>query len=93
MPIFLHADFIHLSSNIFSQLILGSMIEQQLGFVKFALLYMGSGVGGYVFSSIANDNLSVGASTAIFGLIGAMVNYSLLYFSIVRLYCDELERT
>lgn len=41
-------------------------------------IYLLSGIGGNVFSALINDNLSVGASTAITGLMAAYVAYIVL---------------
>eukprot|EP00347_Sterkiella_histriomuscorum_P024315 403331557 len=75
MPIFLHADFVHLTSNIFSQFVFGSYLESTIGFFNFTILYFLSGIGGILFSSLASDATSVGASTAIFGLMGSFAAY------------------
>lgn len=74
MPLFLHANFMHLFMNLVSQLILGSQLESTvLPFKKFALFYLLTGLGGTLFSSLLTDGLSVGASTSIFGLIGLQI--------------------
>jgi rhomboid protease GluP len=51
--------------------ILGPQLERFFGHWEFFLLYMVSGFGGVVFSFILTENPSLGASTAIFGLLGA----------------------
>lgn len=38
------------------------------------VIYLISGIGGILFSSLINDDMSVGASGAIFGLVGAIVS-------------------
>ncbi len=43
MPLFLHGGFIHLFSNVLSQLFLGFTLEKHLGPAKFALFYVLSG--------------------------------------------------
>ena len=42
------------------------------------VIYLLGGVGGNLFSSLMDWNLSVGASTSIFGLLGAMAGFLLL---------------
>ena len=70
-PMFLHANFMHLLMNAISTMVVGSSLEKSLGFKKMALLYLASGFGGILFSCVANpDASSVGASTAIFGMMG-----------------------
>ena len=57
----------------FSQMILGFMLESVIGPTRVAILYFGSGFGGILFSSLLSDNKSVGASTAIFGILAGIV--------------------
>lgn len=49
-----------------------------MGVYRFATLYFISGIGGILFSALCSDTLSVGASTAVYGLIGAYVSYLVL---------------
>ena len=49
------------------------MIEWDIGTVRFTLLYFITGFGGILFSALCSNDLSVGASTALFGLIGSYV--------------------
>jgi rhomboid protease GluP len=76
--IILHANFMHLLSNIISQLIFGVSLESTVGRTKIILLYVASGVGGCLFSSLISDDISVGASTSIFGLLGGQLGKDLL---------------
>ena len=74
-PIFLHASFMHLVLNLLSTVVIGSGLENGLGFWKLFALYFISGFGGILFSCVFNPlSYSVGASTAIFGLIGYYVS-------------------
>jgi len=75
-PTFLHASFVHLVLNVLSTLVIGSGLENGMGGWKTGSLYMVSSFGGILFSCVFNPlNYSVGASTAIFGLIGYYVAY------------------
>lgn len=75
---FMHGGIDHIFSNMIFLAALGEMLERVIGHVRFAILYLLSGVGGSLFS-IANVVLSgnhytaIGASGAVFGLIGAMI--------------------
>ena len=69
MPIFLHANFMHILSNSIGLFVFGSIMEAMLGHYKFFALYMITGINGVLFSSLINDSLGVGASTSIFGYI------------------------
>ena len=68
-PIFLHVGLSHFMFNFISQIIFGTLLEQMIGFRQMACLYMATGVGGNLFSSLISDNPSVGASTAVFGVL------------------------
>lgn len=74
--IFLHADIWHLAFNCYALYVLGSQIESFLGKAKFTIIYFVSALFGSLLSITFNGaTASVGASGAIFGLMG-----SLLYF-------------
>ena len=69
---FLHDGPFHLMFNMFGLWILGQMLEPTVGRVRFALIYFVSLLAGSAAIVIfAPDELSVGASGAIFGLMGA----------------------
>lgn len=73
---FLHADFTHLIMNVFSLIIFGKLIEGALGSIKMFIIYLVSGLfAGLVSLSIDTVSISIGASGAIFGLIGAFIVY------------------
>ncbi len=67
---FLHGGIMHLLFNMMALYILGRDIERFFGQKKFLLLYFGAGLIGSAFSFLLIDNVSVGASGAIFGLMG-----------------------
>lgn len=74
---FLHADVEHVVSNMIFLVGLGQMVEQVIGHSRFVVLYLLSGFGAGAFSiayAILTGNIydAVGASGAIFGLIGAL---------------------
>ena len=70
---FVHYDVIHLFSNMFGLLIFGTFIESNYKKLNYFILYICSGLFGNVFSLILLPpyTWSLGASGAIFGLIGA----------------------
>ena len=83
-PVFLHASFMHLALNLLSTIVIGSGLENGLGFWKLVTLYFFSGFGGILFSCTFNPlAYSVGASTAIFGLIGYYVSKLSFFFQII----------
>lgn len=83
-PIFLHGNLLHLLVNSLSLYVLGTQMEQLYGARKYFLIYMTAGVAGYVASYYgAPEAHSVGASGAIFGLVGAGLMFPLRYRSLV----------
>ena len=72
---FLHGSFLHIAFNMYVLFALGPTLERVLGHGRFLVLYLLSAVGGAVASYAFSDirTLSVGASGAIFGLMGALV--------------------
>lgn len=76
---FLHADVIHLFFNMFSLYQVGPAVAQIFGSTGFSVIYLSSGITGSLFSFFFNPlRPSVGASGAIFGLVGALLAYSLV---------------
>lgn len=78
---FLHIGVWHLVTNIVMIYYMGALIEPTLGFVRFLAIYLLSGVGGNLFSfAFGGDNaVSAGASTALFGLFGAVIAIGFKY--------------
>ena len=69
---FLHAGFFHLLFNMFSLYILGTLLEPAIGRLRFGLIYFVSLLAGSFGALLFEpDALTVGASGAIFGLMGA----------------------
>lgn len=70
-PMLLHASLIHIGVNMYSLYALGPALERHYGHWRFLALYLLGGFAGNVVSFMFTDAYSVGASTAIFGLVGA----------------------
>lgn len=71
---FLHADFLHLAFNMFMLWVLGSMLEPGMGKWPFLATYAMSLVAGSLGVLILDPNIvTVGASGAVFGLMGAAI--------------------
>ncbi|KDP22313.1 hypothetical protein JCGZ_26144 [Jatropha curcas] len=71
----LHAGVIHLLSNMLCLIFIGVRLEQQFGFVRICVIYLLSGFAGSVLSALfIRNSISVGASGALFGLLGAMLS-------------------
>lgn len=71
--VFVHADIMHLAMNGYALWIYGASVEKYLGHGKFALLYALSGLMGGLFSLAFSSGYGVGASGAIYGLLGATI--------------------
>ncbi|WJZ88915.1 hypothetical protein VitviT2T_008176 [Vitis vinifera] len=73
--IWLHAGVFHVLANMLSLVFIGIRLEQEFGFVRIGLLYVVSGFGGSMLSSLfIQSSISVGASGALFGLLGGMLS-------------------
>lgn len=71
---FLHAGLLHLLFNMIALYILGSLLEPAIGKLRFGLIYLTSLLAGSFGALLLSPNgLTVGASGAIFGLMGAGV--------------------
>jgi rhomboid protease GluP len=68
---FLHGDVRHIAFNMMGVFGFGAFFERLLGWRRFVLLYGLAAIGGGVASALRQDGLSVGASGALFGLMGA----------------------
>lgn len=77
--IFLHGGFVHLLFNCYALYVIGSQVENFLGKFKFLVIYLVAGISGALFSMIFGNYASVGASGAIFGLMGALVYFGYHY--------------
>lgn len=69
VPIFLHASPMHILMNLYFECSSGPAIEQESGPLRFAVLFIGSGVMGNLLSDAFGVN-GVGGSTSCFGLVG-----------------------
>jgi rhomboid protease GluP len=70
-PVFLHASLLHIGFNMYALFLYGRSVEARFGHGRFLLLYFLSGYAGNVLSFLLTPNPSLGASTAIFGLLAA----------------------
>ena len=79
--IFLHAGFAHILCNMYSLYVIGPQVESFFGKLKYLFIFIFSGISGSILSlAFASDNLvSVGASGAIFGLLGAICYFGYHY--------------
>ena len=83
---FLHIGILHLVFNMYALFIIGSQIENFLGKFKFLFIYIISAIGASLMSIIFSNNISAGASGAIFGLMGALLYFGYYY----RIYLSSV---
>jgi len=74
-PVFLHGSILHLVFNMYALYTIGPRMENRFGTWPFLALYLISGLWGNAFSFLFTPNASLGASTAIFGMIAAQGVY------------------
>jgi len=79
-PIFLHANILHIGLNMLNFLLLGVIVERIFGHLRFILIYLLTGVISILASfTFAPQEISIGASGAIFGLVGAYSAFVLVH--------------
>lgn len=88
---FMHANVFHLITNMYSLYVIGEQVESFVGKAKYLAIYFFSMVIGNLLSCLVNGptGWALGASGAIFGLMGALVYFGYHY----RLYLDSVLKT
>jgi len=86
---FAHVDPLHIAFNMYALWILGHQVETFLGRTKFLVIYFGSAFTASLLSCVITKSLSLGASGAVFGLLGALAYFGYHY----RLYLGDVLRT
>ncbi len=81
ISMFLHVGIIHLLFNMYALYIIGPQLESFFGKGKYLAIYLGSGIIGNLMAMLfqGNNIVSVGASGAIFGLLGALLYFGYHY--------------
>ncbi|KAG2735029.1 hypothetical protein G9P44_001243 [Scheffersomyces stipitis] len=74
-PIFLHAGFLHIIFNLLLQITMGSSIERHIGVLKYAIIYLSSGIAGFLLGANFTPQgiASTGASGALFGIVATNI--------------------
>lgn len=76
----LHGGILHLLLNLYALFLFGRVGEELGGSRRLVLLFFGAGIIGFIASLLTRpDVLSVGASASIFGLMGYVLTYRLVY--------------
>ena len=78
---FMHVNLIHLLFNMYALYILGPQVERYYGKLRYAFIYFVSGLLGSIFSGVfmGENVISMGASGAIFGLLGSIAYFTYYY--------------
>ena len=78
---FVHADIMHILFNMIALYSIGPVVERYYGKSKFLLIYLVSGLLGSIFSGVfmTANSISIGASGAIFGLLGSICYFTYYY--------------
>jgi membrane associated rhomboid family serine protease len=78
-PIFVHAGIWHIFVNMYSLNAIGPAVEGFFKSQRMLVVYLFSGIAGVIFSLAFTPNPSVGASGAIFGILGALGTFLFLH--------------
>jgi rhomboid protease GluP len=76
---FLHGDWLHLASNVVGLILIGRLIETFYGPVRMLVIYVMAAVAGAAASYHFSLAVSLGASTGVLGLVGALLAHNLKY--------------
>jgi rhomboid protease GluP len=77
---FVHGGILHLAINMWVLWVAGRLVERLLGNIGFAILYILSGLIGSLASLAWNpSSVTVGASGAVFGVVGALVGFLVIH--------------
>jgi len=77
--------------NLLIQVPLGQEIEKRAGWWRFILMYIGSGIGGNLFAAVfVPDQISLGASSAIYGLFGVDLVHMFHRWKLIQNKCTTL---
>lgn len=88
--IFFHGGVFHLIFNCYALYLIGSQVESFFGKFKFLIIYLFGGICGAIFSMIFGGNTaSIGASGAIFGLMGSICYFGYHY----RVYLGNIVKS
>ena len=85
---FLHGGIIHFYVNMQSLFVVGKEVETVMGKWRFLVIFLGSALTASLMSCVLTNSISVGASGAIFGLLGAFLYFGYHY----RLYLGSVLR-
>lgn len=83
--VFMHGGIIHLLCNMYCLYVIGPQVESFFGKIKYIVIYLLSGIIGSLMSLSITNSISLGASGAIFGLLGSILYFGYHY----RVYLSQ----
>ena len=89
---FLHLGLLHIFMNMWCLFDLGPMVESLFTKTKFIVLYLVTGVFGFLLSTFVSPGMSAGASSPIMGLIGILIGVSFHHGGLGKVYRSQLWR-
>lgn len=90
-PIFSHVGLVHLAMNMSFQVRVGWQLEEIYGSIRIGLIYMISGIGGNMLSCIfVPSQVQVGASGALYGILGILLSDLIQNWSNLQAPCKNL---
>ena len=91
-PMFLHGGIAHLMTNSYSLSSVGPDVERYFGSGRFLATYLLSGIAGNYLSAMRSPNPSLGASGAVFGIVGAYFTFLIRNEDLFGAQADYLQR-
>ncbi|CAG8495023.1 414_t:CDS:2 [Ambispora gerdemannii] len=94
LPIFLHGGLIHIAFNLLFQLQTGTQVEKDIGFPRYSIIYMASGIFGFIFGGNFARTIapSMGASGSLFGIVGVLLLDLIQNWKLILNPCWELTK-
>ena len=87
---FLHGGILHLFFNCYTLYIIGSQVESYLGKTKYSMIYfMSLLIASLTSMTFGGETMSIGASGAIFGIMGALIYFGYHY----RVFLGNIVKT
>jgi len=78
--VFVHGGLIHLVVNMWCLINIGPLVERLYGNLAYIAIYLAAGIGGAIASAATPPpKVSVGASGAIFGVLGALLSFLIIH--------------
>ncbi|CAG8694728.1 1663_t:CDS:2, partial [Acaulospora colombiana] len=93
-PIFLHGGIIHFALNMIFQVFTGAQVESEIGWWRYGIIYMASGIFGFIFGGnfSAPAIPTLGASGSLFGVVGILLLELIQNWGLILNPCWELTK-